>query len=251
MWRIRVRPFDNLGGHTGGETPLPIPNREVKPARADGTRRATSRESRSPPDSLRRPRERRLRRSLWLVGDGGSSVRRSTPERVTASSSVGVYPSERFAGCARRRGGAAPYVERRRLLAGRGSAPSIVVDRLGAVPAAVGSGAASASTPSSCGSALLTARRSTGRRLARAVTAWSCSSTAMPRVDALRRMLGCGCARGRRRGSACSCSTRSRLRADSPRASRARGDQSTTRRGLSRRGRAVARARARTKVVSS
>jgi hypothetical protein len=37
---------DNFGGHSGGETPLPIPNREVKPACADGTRRATSRESR-------------------------------------------------------------------------------------------------------------------------------------------------------------------------------------------------------------
>src|SRR4051795_3849551 len=44
--------LDNFGGHTGGETPLPISNREVKPARADGTRRATSRESRSPPISL-------------------------------------------------------------------------------------------------------------------------------------------------------------------------------------------------------
>jgi hypothetical protein len=38
------------GGHSGGETPLPIPNRAVKPASADGTRRATSRESRTPPD---------------------------------------------------------------------------------------------------------------------------------------------------------------------------------------------------------
>src|SRR5215510_12407846 len=38
-----------LGGHSGGETPLPIPNREVKPASADGTRRAISRESRTPP----------------------------------------------------------------------------------------------------------------------------------------------------------------------------------------------------------
>ena len=37
------------GGDSGGATPLPIPNREVKPASADGTRRATSRESRSPP----------------------------------------------------------------------------------------------------------------------------------------------------------------------------------------------------------
>src|SRR3954452_24117467 len=31
------------------ETPLPIPNRAVKPLSADGTWRATSRESRSPP----------------------------------------------------------------------------------------------------------------------------------------------------------------------------------------------------------
>src|SRR5215831_10446337 len=47
--------FHNFGGHTGRETPLPIPNREVKPARADGTRRATSRESRSPPIYLAKP----------------------------------------------------------------------------------------------------------------------------------------------------------------------------------------------------
>src|SRR5215213_4022578 len=45
----------NFGGHTGRETPLPIPNRAVKPARADGTRRATSRESRSPPMRLAKP----------------------------------------------------------------------------------------------------------------------------------------------------------------------------------------------------
>src|SRR5262249_60641191 len=45
----------NFGGHTGREKPLPIPNREVKPARADGTRRATSRESRSPPINFAKP----------------------------------------------------------------------------------------------------------------------------------------------------------------------------------------------------
>ena len=45
--------LDNFGGHSGGGTPLPIPNREVKPASADGTRRATSRESRSPPNYFR------------------------------------------------------------------------------------------------------------------------------------------------------------------------------------------------------
>jgi RimJ/RimL family protein N-acetyltransferase len=38
-----------LGGHSGGDTPLPIPNREVKPASADGTRGASPRESRTPP----------------------------------------------------------------------------------------------------------------------------------------------------------------------------------------------------------
>src|SRR5438046_9037078 len=53
--------FHNFGGLTGRETPLPIPNREVKPARADGTRRATSRESRSPPINFARARQRRAR----------------------------------------------------------------------------------------------------------------------------------------------------------------------------------------------
>ena len=38
-----------LGGDAGGVTPVPIPNTEVKPFRADGTARATARESRSPP----------------------------------------------------------------------------------------------------------------------------------------------------------------------------------------------------------
>src|SRR3954469_23359837 len=38
----------NFRGHSVGVTPLPIPNREVKPDSADGTRRATSRESRTP-----------------------------------------------------------------------------------------------------------------------------------------------------------------------------------------------------------
>ena len=37
------------GGNTDGETPLPIPNREVKPIRADGTVLVTARESRSLP----------------------------------------------------------------------------------------------------------------------------------------------------------------------------------------------------------
>ncbi len=37
------------GDYTGGATPVPIPNTEVKPSRAHGTARATARESRSSP----------------------------------------------------------------------------------------------------------------------------------------------------------------------------------------------------------
>ena len=37
------------GGYTLGETPLPIPNREVKPQKADGTVLVTARESRTLP----------------------------------------------------------------------------------------------------------------------------------------------------------------------------------------------------------
>ena len=33
----REGPSNYLGGYSGGVPPLPIPNREVKPARADGT----------------------------------------------------------------------------------------------------------------------------------------------------------------------------------------------------------------------
>src|SRR5262245_36749243 len=41
--------------HSERETPLPIPNRAVKPLSADGTWRATSWESRSPPVLAQRP----------------------------------------------------------------------------------------------------------------------------------------------------------------------------------------------------
>lgn len=40
------------GGYVGGVPPVPIPNTEVKPSRADGTSRETARESRSLPDSF-------------------------------------------------------------------------------------------------------------------------------------------------------------------------------------------------------
>ena len=52
--RAQLRPFgeaQGFGGDGGGETPVPIPNTEVKPACADGTWVETPRESRSPPIS--------------------------------------------------------------------------------------------------------------------------------------------------------------------------------------------------------
>src|SRR5207245_11412436 len=46
----RARAHQISGGKSGGETPVPIPNTEVKTASADGTWGETPRESRSPPD---------------------------------------------------------------------------------------------------------------------------------------------------------------------------------------------------------
>ena len=46
----RPEAFTVSGGHSEGDTPLPIPNRAVKPLSADGTWRASAWESRSPPD---------------------------------------------------------------------------------------------------------------------------------------------------------------------------------------------------------
>ena len=50
------------GGYSEGETPLPFPNRAVKPLSADGTWPARAWESRSPPVFLSQPRQ------LSLVG---------------------------------------------------------------------------------------------------------------------------------------------------------------------------------------
>src|SRR5688572_3649343 len=50
--RCRAAPVSpDFGGDSEGETPLPIPNRAVKPLSADGTWPARARESRSPPFS--------------------------------------------------------------------------------------------------------------------------------------------------------------------------------------------------------
>ena len=52
MPRLTTEEHKVSGGHSGGVTPVPIPNTEVKTASADGTWRETSWESRSPPDFL-------------------------------------------------------------------------------------------------------------------------------------------------------------------------------------------------------
>ena len=65
---------DISGGYSDGVPPLPIPNREVKPDRADGT--AHPRESRSPPfykTSLET--RKRLGALLCLDGWGASAMR--------------------------------------------------------------------------------------------------------------------------------------------------------------------------------
>src|SRR5581483_12109815 len=96
--------FTTSGGHSGGGTPLPIPNRAVKPASADGTRRATSRESRTPPDSLpeRPPRAafrrsgRGLRRAQLLAPAG---IELAQPAHPLADRRMGhEQPGEAFVG---------------------------------------------------------------------------------------------------------------------------------------------------------
>src|SRR5437764_1239302 len=96
LWRnrcavLRVRGehavLTSCGGSSEGETPLPIPNREVKPLSADGTWPARARESRTPPVFLEAPTARMIRSKVVvsarklprLRGDAG---RRLHPERT-------------------------------------------------------------------------------------------------------------------------------------------------------------------------
>src|SRR5438552_6637167 len=61
-----------FGGYSGGETPGPIPNPEVKPSSADGTALETGWESRSPPRHLRTRAAFGRLCSLWGKGLGKS-----------------------------------------------------------------------------------------------------------------------------------------------------------------------------------
>ena len=53
--RLGLRGPAEFGGNSEGDTPLPIPNRAVKPLSADGTWWETAWESRSPPVFLQPP----------------------------------------------------------------------------------------------------------------------------------------------------------------------------------------------------
>ena len=69
IYRVAVRgPGTGFGGYSERETPLPIPNREVKPLSADGTWPERARESRSPPVF-----------SYAAPGNGGRFLMRDTP----------------------------------------------------------------------------------------------------------------------------------------------------------------------------
>src|SRR4028118_606358 len=59
------------GDDSGGDTPLPIPNREVKPASADGTARETLWESRSSPIFLWADQPVSLPAVSFVAGAGG------------------------------------------------------------------------------------------------------------------------------------------------------------------------------------
>src|SRR3954452_19677810 len=79
-------PLD-FGGHSEGETPLPIPNRAVKPLSADGTWWATAWESRSPPVFHSRAAFGRLFVVPATSSDrrrrGSSPVKTACPESAT------------------------------------------------------------------------------------------------------------------------------------------------------------------------
>src|SRR4051812_1277045 len=85
-----------FGGHSEGETPLPIPNREVKPLSADGTWFERAWESRSPPiDLTGRPRGRPV---CVLPAVGQQSARPRRTARLTGG------PARLRPACARRAG---------------------------------------------------------------------------------------------------------------------------------------------------
>ena len=91
--QLRARTLHKLGGHSDGETPLPIPNREVKPVSADGTRGASPRESRTPPISFEEPLTGALRRYREAIDR--FAVAASAEQLVLAAFLGGSYAAGR------------------------------------------------------------------------------------------------------------------------------------------------------------
>ena len=71
----KAQPKRFLGGYAEGVTPVPIPNTEVKPLRADGTARVAVWESRSPPGiKHQQPRFLKKRRGCFAFRHLGNIV---------------------------------------------------------------------------------------------------------------------------------------------------------------------------------
>src|SRR5437660_2690590 len=82
-----------FGGYSEGETPLPIPNRAVKPLSADGTWPARAWESRTPPvfSSEGRPRGR----PSWFRRAAARGGVKRSPSRLTAPFGDDALAAER------------------------------------------------------------------------------------------------------------------------------------------------------------
>ena len=78
---------DISGGYSDGVPPLPIPNREVKPDRADGT--AHPRESRSPP-FYNKPRDSKETRGFVFSKAPFSFEKRYFPSQVPVTSAYKI-----------------------------------------------------------------------------------------------------------------------------------------------------------------
>ena len=105
----------DFGGHSGGVTPVPIPNTEVKPTSADGTWGEIPWESRTPPDfAPKRPARarsrlavlrRHVRAARYSRRHAGRPTASSRPRRRSARS---PGPSAGPTGSRRSRAGARP-----------------------------------------------------------------------------------------------------------------------------------------------
>src|ERR1700721_452511 len=84
------------GGHGGGETPVPIPNTAVKPARADGTWGEAPWESRSPPGFLTKPPQSfgsRGFRTFWALTSRRQPTCRRSPNTPDSAAILRPMPA--------------------------------------------------------------------------------------------------------------------------------------------------------------